>query len=306
MRQHPELIDLKRTITNGLRPAFDHLDARRLLAARLTAALTNGVLTVKGTASADVIAVNVGAEPGGVVSIAGLRRTFQAGRVRRIEVMGAQGDDAIAVQTNGRPNLAVRIVGGAGNDTINGVAEAPTAAATRVAPLAPIPASSAPAPTGVNLAPPSPAPAPTPTPAPTAVATTAPVTPATVQRIVDLTNAERARAGLAPLALDAELTRAAEIQSGNMARLDVMSHTLPGTAQPGLADRAAAVGYRYASMGENIAYNYGGADEVVAGWMGSPGHRANILNPNFTQIGVAVATNAAGQPYYTQVFGAPA
>jgi uncharacterized protein YkwD len=137
----------------------------------------------------------------------------------------------------------------------------------------------------------------TPPPAPTVTIS------ATEQRIVDLTNVERQKAGLAPLVVNPQLMQAAQIQSGNMARLGIMSHELPGTAQPTLTDRAAAVGYNYTTLGENIAFNYPDADAVVAGWMASPGHRANILNGSFTEIGVSVAYDAQGQPYYTQVFG---
>ena len=129
---------------------------------------------------------------------------------------------------------------------------------------------------------------------------------ASVQRIIDLTNAQRTQAGLAPLAVNGALTQAAGVQSGNMARLGIMSHSLPGTNAPNLTDRAALVGYQYSSLGENIAYNFADADAVVAGWMASPGHRANILNAGYTQIGVAIAYDSAGEPYYTQEFGSPA
>jgi uncharacterized protein YkwD len=63
------------------------------------------------------------------------------------------------------------------------------------------------------------------------------------------------------------------------------------------------VGYTYATIGENIAYNYPGAPEVVTGWMNSAGHKANILNPGFTEIGIAIAANSEGELYYCQVFG---
>src|SRR5512135_1705084 len=70
---------------------------------------------------------------------------------------------------------------------------------------------------------------------------------------------------------------------------DQMSHTLPGATEPTLQDRVQAAGYNGSYLGENIAFNYPDANAVMVGWRNSPDHRANILNPNFTQIGVAIA-----------------
>jgi uncharacterized protein YkwD len=75
---------------------------------------------------------------------------------------------------------------------------------------------------------------------------------------------------------------------------------------PEPTDRAAYVGYKYSWLGENIAFNYPDDNSVMIAWMNSPEHRANILNPNFTQIGVGIAYDSKGEPYYTQDFGAPA
>jgi uncharacterized protein YkwD len=255
----------------AFRPAVDNLDARRLMAAHVTANLAHGVLTVNGTPAADIIAVNL---QGGTISVEGIHKAFRAAQVKRIDVFGGKGDDTISVQVAGRPSIEVRINGGAGNDTINGVPESAAAP--------------------VSIAPPV-----------AVTSTTNPPVSSAVQRIIDLTNAQRINAGLAPLAANGQLMQAAAIQSGNMARLGIMDHFLPGTAQPNLTDRAAAVGYQYSTLGENIAFNFADADAVVAGWMGSPGHRANILNANFTQIGVSIALDAKGEPYYTQVFGRP-
>jgi uncharacterized protein YkwD len=125
----------------------------------------------------------------------------------------------------------------------------------------------------------------------------------TEQAIVDLTNGQRTINGLAPLATNGKLVQAAQIHAGNMARLDQMSHVLSGVAQPDLFSRAQAVGYSFARLGENIAFRYAGAPEVVDGWMNSAGHKANILNPSFNEIGVAIAANSKGELYYAQVFG---
>ena len=156
----------------------------------------------------------------------------------------------------------------------------------------------------------TPAPAPVPAQvvvlAPTIAAVSTVAIPPMEQAVIDLTNQQRMLNGLAPLATSGKLVQAARIQAGNMAQLDQMSHVLAGVAQPDLLSRANAVGYGYAKLGENIAYNYAGAPEVVAGWMNSTGHKANILDPGFTEIGVAVAANSNGQLYYCQVFGTSA
>jgi uncharacterized protein YkwD len=112
--------------------------------------------------------------------------------------------------------------------------------------------------------------------------------------------------GLAPLAVNSALVTAAQTHSRDMAQLNDMDHTLPGVAEPTLQSRAQAVGYNYAWLGENIAFNYQDDPSVVDAWMNSPGHRANILNPNHTETGVGIAWNSLGQPYYTQDFGSRA
>jgi uncharacterized protein YkwD len=126
------------------------------------------------------------------------------------------------------------------------------------------------------------------------------------QAIVDLVNQQRQLAGLAPLQVDSRLVQAAQIHSRDMAQLGQMEHTLPGAVLPGLVDRAGYVNYNYSYLGENIAFNYPDDDSVMTAWMNSSGHRANILNPNFTQIGVGIVTDGKGEPYYTQEFGRPA
>ncbi len=123
-----------------------------------------------------------------------------------------------------------------------------------------------------------------------------------VQRVIDATNAERRRAGVPPLTPDPQLTAAADAHARNMARQNRMSHTLDGESA---SDRVKVAGYRYRTVGENIAWNQPTADTVVDDWMHSRGHRRNMLSGDFTQIGVAVATNRQGEPYWVQVFGTP-
>ena len=74
----------------------------------------------------------------------------------------------------------------------------------------------------------------------------------------------------------------------------------------GIAERARQLGYRWRAIGENIAAGQGSAQQVVAGWLASPGHCANILSPDFAEMGTAYALNpqAAMEIYWTQVLGA--
>jgi uncharacterized protein YkwD/stress response protein SCP2 len=123
----------------------------------------------------------------------------------------------------------------------------------------------------------------------------------TVTDVVDLTNRERAAAGLPPLAVDPLLTAAAQAHSADMAARDFYSHTSPDGGSPG--DRAAAAGFARRTVGEDIACGQRSPAEVVRGWMNSPGHRANILRPDFTHIGAGFAGGGRAGTYWTQLFG---
>jgi uncharacterized protein YkwD len=126
------------------------------------------------------------------------------------------------------------------------------------------------------------------------------------QAIVDLTNHARAENQLPPLTVNQALEEVAQLHSQDMAAANTMAHTLPGTSLATLADRAAAVHYHYQWLGENIAYNQADAASVVASWMNSPPHRENMLSPSFTDIGVGLAWNRQGEPYYTMMLGSQA
>jgi uncharacterized protein YkwD len=131
-----------------------------------------------------------------------------------------------------------------------------------------------------------------------------------VQRVVELTNLQRSQAGLAPLTLNEKLSKAAYVHSRDMALKDYFSHT--GSDGSNASDRVRRAGYRYLNAGENIAAGYATPEEAVQGWMNSPGHRANILFPNVTEIGVGfyALSNDSGkapfQYYWTQDFATPA
>ncbi|WJV44979.1 CAP domain-containing protein [Streptomyces flavofungini] len=123
----------------------------------------------------------------------------------------------------------------------------------------------------------------------------------TAADVLARTNAHRAAAGLRPLAPDPRLTAAAQAHSADMIARDFYSHTAPDGSEPW--HRAAAAGSAHRTVGENIACGQRSAAEVVEGWMNSPGHRANILKPAFTHLGVGFAGGGSAGTYWTQLFG---
>ena len=123
--------------------------------------------------------------------------------------------------------------------------------------------------------------------------------------IVKITNAERANAGVPALRTNSRLMDAAQLQADQMVRLGRLEHVLSGGRYPKPEDRLAAAGYQWSSYAENIAMGQTSAAGVMDSWMRSSGHRANILSPNNTEIGIGFARDSAGRPYYVQVFGKP-
>jgi uncharacterized protein YkwD len=123
----------------------------------------------------------------------------------------------------------------------------------------------------------------------------------TSSQVVSLVNAARADAGCGPVAANGALTAAAQAHSADMAANDYFSHT----SQDGrsFADRIRAAGYGGGAMAENIAAGQSSAAAVMAGWMDSSGHRANILNCSYRHIGVGLATGGSFGTYWTQTFG---
>ncbi|GGB50437.1 hypothetical protein F3157_19690 [Virgibacillus dakarensis] len=117
------------------------------------------------------------------------------------------------------------------------------------------------------------------------------------QQVVDLTNQEREKQGLSPLKVDAELSKVAHEKSRDMSANGYFSHNSPTYGSP--FDMMKQYGISYRSAGENIARGQRTPEEVVNGWMNSEGHRANILNPKFTHIGVGYVENGN---YWTQEF----
>lgn len=108
-----------------------------------------------------------------------------------------------------------------------------------------------------------------------------------------------------PLTWNNALGTAAKRHSRAMANDNFFAHRDPDGDLP--ADRAWDAGYRGRQVGENIAAGQGSASKAMAGWLASPGHCANLMNPMFTQVGAAFAENARSDRgvYWTMVFGAP-
>ncbi len=124
-------------------------------------------------------------------------------------------------------------------------------------------------------------------------------------RILELVNRERAKAGLAALKLSGRLAVAARGHSYDMALRHYFSHNSADGVSA--EQRIRGSGIDYAEMGENIYVDDFPnperlAERAVAGWMGSPGHRKNMLSPSFNETGVGTARAADGATYITQDF----
>jgi uncharacterized YkwD family protein len=118
-----------------------------------------------------------------------------------------------------------------------------------------------------------------------------------VQQVIDLTNAQRRQNGLPALKADSQLSSVAQRKAIDMQQNHYFSHTSPTYGSP--FDMMRDFGVTYRSAGENIAQGQRTPQEVVTAWMNSPGHRANILNRNYTNIGVGF--EATGK-HWSQMF----
>ena len=117
-------------------------------------------------------------------------------------------------------------------------------------------------------------------------------------QVVKLVNEERAKAGLSPLTVNSKAANAAQTRAREIEKS--FSHPRPDGSSFNTALTEAGVSFRGA--GENIAYGQTTPQQVMEGWMNSSGHRANILNANYTSIGVGHYKNGAGVDYWTQLF----
>ena len=119
---------------------------------------------------------------------------------------------------------------------------------------------------------------------------------------VDLVNAHRATLGLSQLAVGSALQASAVWKARHMAKYGYMAHDDPAPpVARSVAERMAACGVT-GGWGENIAAGYPSPQSVFDGWLGSPGHRANIENPNYVSMGAGAASSATGQIYWAHTF----
>ncbi len=116
-------------------------------------------------------------------------------------------------------------------------------------------------------------------------------------KVLELVNVERQKAGLKPLQMDSAISNVARMKSQDMQTNKYFSHTSPTYGSP--FDMMKKFGISYRTAGENIAMGQRTPEEVVTAWMNSPGHRANILKADFTHLGVGYV--ATGH-YWTQMF----
>jgi uncharacterized protein YkwD len=139
-------------------------------------------------------------------------------------------------------------------------------------------------------------------------------TPLLASRALQLVNAVRARgarcgersfAPAPPVKLSVTLASVAFGHASDMAQHDYFEHRDLAGHSP--ADRVRAVGYRENLVGENIAYGPKSTDEVVQGWLDSPGHCENIMDPRFAEMGIAFAPGRAGKHglFWVQLLAAP-
>jgi hypothetical protein len=128
-----------------------------------------------------------------------------------------------------------------------------------------------------------------------------------VGTLTDGTNSQRTANDLPVLQVNPLLQVAAQEKANDMAANNYFAHTSPTGKTPWYW--FANVGYNFSYAGENLAINYSDSQDVINAWMNSPEHRANILNGNYTQIGMATAEGEfGGSPaiYVVELFGTPA
>lgn len=126
-----------------------------------------------------------------------------------------------------------------------------------------------------------------------------------VADIIDRTNAKRLENGLVPLRVDGDLTEAAEKKAQDMFSKDYWAHVSPDGVRPW--SFITELGYDYVYAGENLAKDFQNSSDVLAAWLASPSHRANLLSARYEDIGVAVVNGNLGgfeTTLVVQMFGA--
>ncbi|MDQ0883919.1 CAP domain-containing protein [Peribacillus sp. V2I11] len=120
------------------------------------------------------------------------------------------------------------------------------------------------------------------------------------QQVLSLVNEERSKSGLPSLEMDSDISNVAILKSEDMRDNNYFNHTSPSYGSPFDMMKSFGISYEYA--GENIAAGQPSADAVMKSWMNSPGHKANILNKNYTHIGIGHVTGGKYTHYWTQQF----
>ncbi len=123
------------------------------------------------------------------------------------------------------------------------------------------------------------------------------------EEVIRLVNVQRQKAGLSPVTNNWEVSRVARMKSQDMIDKNYFDHNSPTYGTPFQMLKSFGISYRAA--GENIAMGQTSPQAVMNAWMNSSGHRANILNANYTQIGVGLAKSKNGTYYWTQLFLKP-
>lgn len=121
-----------------------------------------------------------------------------------------------------------------------------------------------------------------------------------IDKLIELVNQERQKAGLAPVVYDEQMTYAATQRSSEMCYTGIFSHTRPNGARCFTVFDEYNITYQGAA--ENIAAGHTSAEHVMSDWMNSPGHKSNILKNYYTKIGVGIVENSSGYIYWTQLF----
>ena len=123
------------------------------------------------------------------------------------------------------------------------------------------------------------------------------------EEVLKLVNSERQKAGLKPLTLSTKLTSIANTKAQDMADKNYFSHQSPTYGSP--FDMLHTFGVSYSSAGENIAAGQKTSEQVMNDWMHSSGHRANILNKDYTQLGVGYTIGGQYGTEWVQLFIKP-
>jgi len=125
--------------------------------------------------------------------------------------------------------------------------------------------------------------------------------------LVNLTNKDRARENISELKVSPILEKAAQMKADDMASKGYFAHNTPEGLTPWYWFTLA--GYKYAFAGENLAVNFEESEDVQTAWMNSRGHFLNIMNPKYTEIGIATSTGiykGREAVFVVQMFGSPA